>query len=72
MVQITKCLCGATIAACSEPFCYTDAEYQRDTRSYLKKGYAVEMVENGGWNFEKCTCNEIKIEEVNKNQLSLF
>lgn len=67
MVQITKCKCGSTIAACQEPFCYTNAEYQRDTRKLIKKGYTVEMVESGMWHFEDCTCEkQLKIENTNQ------
>ena len=56
MVQITKCKCGSVIAACKEPFCYENAEYQRDTRAYIKKGYTVSMVESNDFQFEKCKC----------------
>ena len=72
MIQITKCPCGKTFAACREPECYSDADYQKDTRAYIKKGCTVEMVENGTWSFEKCTCPNMKPVEVDKSQLSIF
>ena len=70
MIQVTKCKCGKIFAACAEPYCYTDAEYQRDTRKYLKQGCTVELVESKTWNFEKCICDEEKT--IDKNQLNLF
>lgn len=72
MVQVTKCPCGKVFAACVEPGCYTDAEYQRETRKYIKNGCTVELVESGTWCFEKCTCTDMKPIEVDKNQLTLF
>ena len=70
MVQITKCLCGKIFAACCEPHCYTDADYQKETRAYIKKGCTVEMVESGTWSFEKCTC--INMKPIAHIQASLF
>jgi hypothetical protein len=70
MVQIIKCKCGNIIAAAAEPHCYADAEWQKDMRKYVKKGYTVEMMENGsGWKFESCVC---KSKKKNPNQLELF
>ena len=73
MIQITKCPCGKTFAACKEPYCYTDAEYQKDTRAYIEKGCTISMVEPGGWSLEKCTCKDMNPANAeNKNQLSIF
>ena len=72
MIQITKCPCKKIFAACREPECYTDADYQKDTRVYIKKGCSVEIVENGGWSFEECTCPNMKPVQNNINQLSIF
>jgi hypothetical protein len=55
-VQIINCLCGATIAACRVPECYEDAEWQKNMRKYVRKGYTVEIHENSNWKFGGCTC----------------
>lgn len=72
MIQVTKCPCGKIFAGCAEPHCYSDKEYQRDTRNYLKKGCTVEMIESGkgNWKLEKCTCPNMK--PISKEQLPLF
>lgn len=67
LIQVIKCKCGKTFAACCEPECYTDKDWQKDVRNYVKKGCTVEMREAGQWNFERCTC--VKQEE---KELSLF
>lgn len=58
MSQIIKCPCGKIFAACAEPYCYTDAEWHRDVRAYVKKGCTVSMAEKGEVQkgFDKCTC----------------
>ena len=71
MIQVIKCKCGKIFSACSEPECYTDEDYQKNLREDIKRGCTVEMVENGTWFFEKCTC-ENTTTEIDKNQLSLF
>jgi len=70
MIQVTKCPCGEIFAACREPECYSDAEYQKDTRNYIKKGCTVEMVESGKWEWGNCTCPNMK--PVDKSQLPIF
>lgn len=70
MVQVTKCPCGKIFAACREPECYTNSDYQKNTRAYIKKGCTVSMVENGKWEFEECTCKNMNPE--NKVQQILF
>jgi hypothetical protein len=58
MIQIIKhkC-CGKTFAACREPDCFTDKEWQKELRKYvLSDKVTVEMVES--FTFEKCTCNK--------------
>jgi DTW domain-containing protein YfiP len=72
MIQVTKCPCGKIFAACREPECYTEADYQRDTRKYIAKGCTVEMVENGTWKFEQCTCQNMKPVVSDDSQTSLF
>jgi hypothetical protein len=71
MIQVTKCKCGKIFAACAEPNCYTDAEYQREVRKDIKRGCTVEMVASGTWSFEECTCEKTTT-QIDKNQLSLF
>ena len=73
MVQITKCPCGKTFSACCEPECYSDADYQKETRKYIQKGCKVQMVESGAWAFQNCTCKDMNPENaINENQLELF
>lgn len=61
MIQVIKCPCGKIFAACCEPECYSDAEWQKNMRGYVKKGCKPEMIEHGsGWEFEKCTCKNMK------------
>ncbi len=38
MIQVIKCKCGSIFAAAAEPHCYSDAEWQREMRKYIKKG----------------------------------
>lgn len=57
MIQVVKCKCNSIIAACIEPDCYTDVEWQRNLRKYVKDGYMVEMKEKGKWCLEMCKCN---------------
>lgn len=69
MIQVTKCPCGKVFAACREPMCYEDAEYQRNTRNYIKKGCTVAMVEGGTFQFETCTCPNMKPVKVTQPDL---
>ena len=71
MIQVIKCKCGSIFAAAAEPNCYSDAEWQREMRKYIKKGCTVEMTNNHEWKFEHCTC-EKPSKKKDKNQLSLF
>lgn len=64
MIQVTKCPCGKVFAACREPECYSDSDYQMETIKYLKNGCTVQMVESSEWEFEKCTCPNMKPIEV--------
>lgn len=70
MVQIINCPCGETIAACMEPECYKDVEWQRSMRAYVKKGYTVKMANKGEWSFGKCACSTKS--KVAEKQLQLF
>lgn len=66
MIQVikTKC-CGKIFAACRDPECYRDSEWQKDIRSYASQGHKIEMVEPGKWKMEKCTCNDNKTSHSN-------
>lgn len=46
--------CGKVFAAASEPYCYTDKEWQKDLRKYVSNGCTVEMVES--FEFGNCEC----------------
>lgn len=70
MIQCIDCPCGKTFAAASEPFCYEDADWQREMRNYIKKGCKVKLVED--FSFENCTCKDMKPEQVDESQISLF
>lgn len=66
-IQVIVCKCGSKMAACLEPYCYTDKDWHRDIKKYLDKGCSVEMIESGkGLSLAKCKCNE------QGKQLSLF
>ena len=60
-------------AACVEPECYKDKEWQKGIRLYANRGYIIETVEAGSVRFETCTCKE-DIEKIleNQKQLKLF
>jgi len=68
MIQVikTKC-CGKVFAACQEPYCYTEKDWQKDLRKYVNEGCTVEMTEKA--NLETCTCNS---EKESKAQLLIF
>lgn len=68
--QVIKCVCGSIFAGCVVPECYTEVEWQRDMRKYVKKGCTVELKENGRWKFEICICN--KKGEKDLKQLQIF
>ena len=42
--QAVKCKCGNIIAACVEPACYTDRDWQKNIRFYAKKGYEISLI----------------------------
>lgn len=65
-IQIIKCKCGKSFAACRVPECYSDADWQKEMRAYVKKGCTVELVDAGSWQIESCAC------EKEKKELSLF
>jgi hypothetical protein len=59
MVQIIKhkC-CNSVYAACSEPHCYEDKDWQKTLRQASKEGDVIEMVESGSkFQFKICECN---------------
>ena len=70
-VQTINCgSCNATFAACVEPECYSDADWQRDLRKYTKQGAKVELVDSGEFRFTSCHCDKKK--KKDPNQLTLF
>ena len=70
-VQVIKCKCGAVFAACMEPHCYTETEWMRDLRKYVKQGCTVDVIYNDSTKslFGKCTCDKKKDD---KNEPTLF
>jgi len=69
-VQIVKkkC-CGKVFAACCEPECYTDPDWTKWLKVYVREGHEVDMAESGNhFVFETCTC--VKPEQP--KQLNLF
>ena len=62
-----KC-CGKIFAACCEPECYTDSDWLKRLKQYVKRGDKVEMIPSGqGLQFGKCECSEV--EKVNEPKL---
>jgi hypothetical protein len=79
--QIVKCSHGIIFAACTEPECYEDADWQRDVRRYIKGGCTVDVVTSAEvkelFSQKPCKCDKLnKQPEVIKpifieNQLTL-
>ena len=67
--QVIVCKCGAKFAACVEPHCYTEKDWQKDLRKYVNEGCTVEMVDCASFRFEKCRCKEIKAANINEPTL---
>lgn len=67
MIQLICCPCGNGFAACREPECYEETDWQRDMRKYVKKGCTVKLIENGtlttGNNWAECTCPNMNPKE---------
>lgn len=57
-LQVIKCLCGASIAACTEPECYEEKDWQKELRRYVKMGYTVSLEDAGSFSFGSCSCKE--------------
>lgn len=72
MRQCIECVCGKTFAACAEPYCYSDVDWQREMRSYVSKGCKVVLRDKNTLILENCTCKNFTPEETDKNQLKLF
>ena len=51
-VEIIKCLCGSTMAACVVE--HIDGEWITNKKNYLKKGYTTYIVDAGNFQFAKC------------------
>lgn len=56
--QVLKCKCGKVFAACIEPECYTDKEWQKKLREYVLKGATVEILETPVFTLESCVCKK--------------
>jgi len=62
-----KC-CGETFAACIEPDCYTDAEWQKNLRRYALRGDTIEMIDSNSVTISKCKC--VKKPEIQQDLFS--
>lgn len=71
-IQAIRCYCGNIFSGCKEPECYTEKEYLKDLKNYVKDGYKIEMLEQEDFKFEKCTCPPVSNEVLIPNQLILF
>lgn len=71
--QVIKCKCGEIFAACVEPECYMNADWQREMRKCVKKGCTVEIMPCGDAKMSKCKCKELakELAESNTNQTKL-
>lgn len=78
--QIVICRCGNAFAICRAPECYTDRDWQKDVRRYIKGGCTVETLNTKEavekYSLGNCTCNKTKAskeqpKEIEK-QLELF
>ena len=61
MIQVIKYpCCGKIFAACTEPECYTDNDWLKSLKKYVKQGYQVGMIEGGKGKlrFEICDCKK--------------
>ena len=59
MIQVIKYkCCGKTFAACAEPYCYTDKDWQKDLRKYVLEGHTVSMQEKSDFRLDSCTCKK--------------
>ena len=68
LAQVIFCKCGSSFAACLEPMCYTERDWQKDLRKYVNDGCTVKMLYTKEFTFEECTCNA----KVDPNQLVIF
>lgn len=63
--QVIKCFCGKVFAACVVPECYTDKDWLKNLKQYVKQGFEVDLAESKEieWQTkENCTCNGVKKE----------
>jgi hypothetical protein len=67
-IQVMKCHCGATFAACREPDCYTDTIWKENLSEHVLNGGEVNLVKS--FKFSDCTCK--KNTEEPTNQLTIF
>lgn len=57
-VRVIRCKCGNPFAFCCEPECYTDKDWQKDVRHYVRAGCTVDTVEAGEVKVSKCPCKK--------------
>lgn len=66
MIQIVKYKCCQKIfAACTEPECYTDKDWQKSLREYATRGDTIEMIHEGSmFKFGICECNRERYDKT--------
>lgn len=65
-----KC-CGEIFAACTEPECYTESDWQKNLREYAKRGEIIEIVESGSVRMSKCKCEKKETDSEQSQQIKL-
>ena len=56
IAQTIICRCGAQVAACVEPDCYTDREWTTALREYVNSGYSVKLINTNNVKLQRCKC----------------
>lgn len=71
-IQVIKySCCGKVFAACVEPDCYTDSDWQKELRKYVLRGDVVDLIDSStGLNLSKCECETVKQEKVQQDLFS--
>lgn len=68
-IQIIACVCGGVFAACCEPECYEEVDWQKDMRRYVANGCTVKLIPKGELKFSTCTCPiNPRTKEINLQQ----
>jgi len=72
-IQAITCKCAAVFAVARVPFCYEDAEWQRDMRKHVKQGCTVDLIDSDDFNgFQDCVCKELEAKNKRVDEPTLF